>query len=296
MESDVEPLCSKTSHRSARSHRDVIQADRGSAGIRIKKAKSKLNFCQKRIISRIAAGPREQLRPPHSVGEQEKTIAAVQRQEAYAQPVGECMGHPPRQCLRRPSQDFGEAKRVGALPRANLLLQSLQEIDMGLCNSKPSVAGSPARYATPPQSRPRHLSRRRHRAGIRLLLRPVHCARLYLPHRVAPLLSNRRAHPVGKGQDGPAMKVLAVGQNTWATCMTQPMSGRAYRPASIRSLLPICGLSPPGTLMPALTLAQLLRTIRHSKNGRKSECTSPPLPCNTMVRTRDSSRLSRIFS
>ncbi|MFC7520322.1 hypothetical protein ACFQS6_09300 [Xanthomonas populi] len=30
----------------------------------------------------------------------------------------------------------------------NLLLQSLQEIDMGLCASKPSVAGSPERYTT----------------------------------------------------------------------------------------------------------------------------------------------------
>ncbi|PPU03687.1 hypothetical protein XarjCFBP8253_02335 [Xanthomonas arboricola pv. juglandis] len=29
-----------------------------------------------------------------------------------------------------------------------MLLQSLQEIDMGLCNSKPSVAGSPEHYAT----------------------------------------------------------------------------------------------------------------------------------------------------
>lgn len=38
----------------------------------------------------------------------------------------------------------------------NLLLQLLQEIDMGLCNSKPSVAGSPARYAThtPEQAAP----------------------------------------------------------------------------------------------------------------------------------------------
>lgn len=43
---------------------------------------------------------------------------------------------------------------------------------MGPCTSKPSVAGSPGRYACPPQSRPRHLSRRRHRAGNRLLLRP----------------------------------------------------------------------------------------------------------------------------
>ncbi|CAD0298711.1 hypothetical protein CFBP2533_00930 [Xanthomonas hortorum pv. pelargonii] len=206
------------------------------------------------------------------------------------------MGHPPRQCLRRPSQNFGEAKRVGALPRQTCFYSHCRRSTWDYAIQSRAWQGHLRVMQPPPQSRPRHLSRRRHRAGIRLLLRPVHCARLYLPHRVAPLLSNRRAHPVGKGQDGPAMKVLAVGQNTRATCMTQPMSGRAYRPASIRSLLPICGLSPPGTLMPALTLAQLLRTIRHSKNGRKSGCTSPPLPCNTMVRTRDSSRLSRIFS
>ncbi|RFF36545.1 hypothetical protein DZD52_21810 [Xanthomonas nasturtii] len=30
----------------------------------------------------------------------------------------------------------------------NLLLQSLQEINMGLCVSKPSVSGSPEHYAT----------------------------------------------------------------------------------------------------------------------------------------------------
>ncbi|UKR54298.1 hypothetical protein K4A87_09305 [Xanthomonas fragariae] len=29
----------------------------------------------------------------------------------------------------------------------NLILQSLQEINMGLCSSKPSVAGSPEHYA-----------------------------------------------------------------------------------------------------------------------------------------------------
>lgn len=45
--------------------------------------------------------------------------------DPHAQPVGEGMGHPPRQCLRLPSQDFGEAKRSPA----NLLLQSMQEIE-----------------------------------------------------------------------------------------------------------------------------------------------------------------------
>ncbi|RBK56794.1 hypothetical protein BRN49_24615 [Xanthomonas oryzae pv. oryzae] len=109
----------------------------------------------------------------------------------------------------------------------NWLLQTLQEIDMGPCTSKPSVAGSPARYASPPQSRPRHLSRRRHRAGNRLLLGPVHCARLCLPQRVVPLLSNRKAHPIGNGQDGPPMRVLAAGRNTRATIIAWSLIGMA---------------------------------------------------------------------
>ncbi|QDI05069.1 hypothetical protein E4A48_16445 [Xanthomonas cerealis pv. cerealis] len=54
----------------------------------------------------------------------------------------------PASMLRRPSHNFGQPQRESESSAPDLILRSLQEIKMGLCASRPSVAGSPEHYAT----------------------------------------------------------------------------------------------------------------------------------------------------